>query len=148
MVTCVCECFFCSSRRLHTSVALVTGVQTCALPICQLPADAEVYLGGAATLYILALALFSVGTGTGSILCERLSARTVEIGLVPLGAFGMTAFLLDLALARPEMAMASGLDVAGFLQQPGAWRTVVDLLGIGLFKIGRASCRERVCLFG
>ncbi|MGQ4661122.1 MFS transporter [Lysobacter sp. F6437] len=99
----------------------------------QLPAYAEVYLGGSATLYIFALALFSVGTGTGSMLCERLSARTVEIGLVPLGAFGMTAFLLDLALARPGIATATGLDVPGFLQQPGAWRTVVDLLGIGLF---------------
>src|SRR3546814_4918775 len=27
--------FFFSSRRRHTSCALVTGVQTCALPICQ-----------------------------------------------------------------------------------------------------------------
>src|SRR3546814_6686099 len=26
-------CFFCSSRRRHTICALVTGVQTCALPI-------------------------------------------------------------------------------------------------------------------
>src|SRR3546814_8844424 len=26
--------FFCSSRRRHTGCALVTGVQTCALPIC------------------------------------------------------------------------------------------------------------------
>src|SRR3546814_2788422 len=30
---CVCLCFFLSSRRRHTSCALVTGVQTCALPI-------------------------------------------------------------------------------------------------------------------
>src|SRR3546814_9167383 len=27
-------CFFVSSRRRHTRRALVTGVQTCALPIC------------------------------------------------------------------------------------------------------------------
>src|SRR3546814_10002536 len=27
------RCFFCSSRRRHTRCALVTGVQTCALPI-------------------------------------------------------------------------------------------------------------------
>src|SRR3546814_3956742 len=36
LVTCVCYavlCFF-SSRRRHTICALVTGVQTCALPIC------------------------------------------------------------------------------------------------------------------
>src|SRR3546814_18260443 len=29
--------FFFSSRRRHTRCALVTGVQTCALPICRLP---------------------------------------------------------------------------------------------------------------
>src|SRR3546814_6904239 len=32
MIHCVC-CFFFSSRRRHTRCALVTGVQTCALPI-------------------------------------------------------------------------------------------------------------------
>src|SRR3546814_4090249 len=29
-----CDVFFFSSRRRHTRCALVTGVQTCALPIC------------------------------------------------------------------------------------------------------------------
>src|SRR3546814_8550334 len=29
----LCHCFFLSRRRRHTSCALVTGVQTCALPI-------------------------------------------------------------------------------------------------------------------
>ena len=99
----------------------------------QLPTYAEANLGGAATLYIFALALFSVGTGVGSMLCEKLSARTVEIGLVPLGAFGMSAFMLDLYFARSGAATAAGLDVAGFLAQPGSWRIVVDLTGIGLF---------------
>src|SRR3546814_5647104 len=32
LIVCVC-CFFFSSRRRHTRCALVTGVQTCALPI-------------------------------------------------------------------------------------------------------------------
>jgi 1-acyl-sn-glycerol-3-phosphate acyltransferase len=99
----------------------------------QLPTYAEVNLGGTATLYIFALALFSIGTGAGSMLCEKLSARTVEIGLVPLGAFGISAFMLDLYFARSGAAVAHGLDVAGFLQQPGSWRIAVDLTGIGLF---------------
>src|SRR3546814_7325934 len=30
----ILTCFFFSSRRRHTRCALVTGVQTCALPIC------------------------------------------------------------------------------------------------------------------
>lgn len=99
-----------------------------------LPVWAERNLGGLADsslLYIFALALFSIGTGTGSLLCEKLSGRTVEIGLVPLGAFGMSAFLLDLYFARPGSAPVGGLDVAGFLAQPGSTRIIIDLLGIG-----------------
>ena len=99
----------------------------------QLPTYAVVNLGGGDTLYIFALALFSLGTGVGSLLCEKLSGRIVEIGLVPLGAFGMSAFLLDLYFARSGVVSVSALDVAGFLQQPGSWRIVIDLLGIGLF---------------
>jgi len=99
----------------------------------QLPTYAVVNLGGNEVLYIFALALFSLGTGTGSLLCEKLSGRIVEIGLVPLGAFGMSAFLLDLYFARNGVAMVTGLDVAGFVQQPGSWRIIIDLLGVGLF---------------
>src|SRR3546814_2150957 len=43
--------FFFSSRRRHTRCALVTGVQTCALPISTLAHDAlanPTHLGGAA----------------------------------------------------------------------------------------------------
>src|SRR3546814_7313904 len=43
LVLSVCVCFvyfFFSSRRRHTRCALVTGVQTCALPICSELEDA------------------------------------------------------------------------------------------------------------
>src|SRR3546814_6022988 len=40
-------CFFFSSRRLHTSCALVTGVQTCSLPISTNPiASCFAWTGG------------------------------------------------------------------------------------------------------
>ena len=94
---------------------------------------AQVNLGGTASLYLLPLALFSVGTGIGSLLCEKLSARTVEIGLVPLGAFGMSAFLLDLYFARPDAAVATGLSLAEFVRAPGSLRIMIDFTGIGLF---------------
>jgi 1-acyl-sn-glycerol-3-phosphate acyltransferase len=99
----------------------------------QLPTYAIKHLGGDETLYIFALALFSVGTGVGSLLCEKLSQRTVEIGLVPFGALGMTVFCIDLYFARPGDAAASGLGIAAFLQQPGSWRICADLTLIGLF---------------
>ena len=52
---------------------------------------------------------------------------------MPLGAFGISCVLLDLYFARSGPAPLAGLDIAGFLQQPGSWRIVMDLTGIGLF---------------
>lgn len=99
----------------------------------QLPVYAQANLGGTQNLYIFALALFSVGVGIGSMSCEKLSGRTVEIGLVPLGAFGVSAFLLDLYFARPGQALAHGLSLKQFIDAPGSWRIMLDLTGIGLF---------------
>ena len=96
----------------------------------QLANYAEVQLGAAEgnlTIYLLCLALFSIGTGIGSLLCEKLSARTVEIGLVPLGALGMTVFCIDLYFARNGLAPRTGLNLAGFLPQPGSSRIIADL---------------------
>lgn len=99
----------------------------------QLPNYARLHLGGAEALNLMALALFSVGVGVGSLLCEKLSARTVEIGLVPLGALGITAFLADLYFARPGLAALSGLGFAQFATQPGSLRIMADLTLIGAF---------------
>ncbi|KAA2284343.1 MFS transporter [Arenimonas fontis] len=98
----------------------------------QLPTYAERFLGGGQTLYLFCFVLFSVGTGVGSLLCEKLSRRTVEIGLVPLGAIGMTVFCVDLYFAQPQAATQAGLTVREFVAG-GNWRVVMDLTGIGLF---------------
>lgn len=101
----------------------------------QLPTYAELHLGGVANdtaLYIFALALFSIGLGAGSLLCEKLSGRSVEIGLVPVGAIGITAFLLDLYFARPGAPPTTGLTIAQFLGDWAGWRIVIDLTGIGM----------------
>ncbi len=99
----------------------------------QLPTYARINLGGDETLYLFAFVLFSIGTGVGSLLCEKLSGRTVEIGLVPLGAFGMSAFLFDLYFARTGAAPATGLGVREFLEGPGGWRIAMDLTAVGIF---------------
>src|SRR3546814_7896151 len=44
--------FFFSSRRRHTRCALVTGVQTCALPIYARAIEIEIEQGGAALIRI------------------------------------------------------------------------------------------------
>ncbi|SFN32081.1 MFS transporter [Dokdonella immobilis] len=99
----------------------------------QLPAYTQTFLGGGEGVLNLTLALFSVGVGIGSLLCERLSGHKVEIGLVPFGSIGMTVFAVDLFFARPVAASAHGLTVMGFLGAAGSPRIVIDLLLIGLF---------------
>jgi hypothetical protein len=42
------------------------------------------------------LVFFSIGIGVGSILCERLSFKRTELGLVPIGSLGISLFALDL----------------------------------------------------
>ncbi|MCA3182430.1 MFS transporter [Cupriavidus sp.] len=91
-------------------------------------------LGGDQNVVTLLLAVFSVGIGIGSLLCERLSGRHVEIGLVPFGSIGMTVFAVDLYFATHGQATGATLSgVGGFLAQPGHWRVLVDLFCVAMF---------------
>ncbi len=105
----------------------------------QLPNYSRAHLGGDASVTALVLALFAIGLGAGALLCERLSGHKVEIGLVPLGALGMTVFGVALFFADPMTASGSQLGWLTLLQQPGIW-CVVLLLGLtglsaGLFVV-------------
>ena len=101
--------------------------------IAQLPNYTRATLGGDGSVNTLVLTLFSIGTGVGALLCERLSGRRVEIGLVPLGAFGLTVFGVDLYFARHGVAAVHGLDWLAFLRGAGSWRVALDLTLIGVF---------------
>ncbi|TAL84962.1 MAG: MFS transporter [Rhodanobacter sp.] len=101
--------------------------------IAQLPVYTREILGGDGSVNTLVLTLFSIGTGLGALLCERMSGKRVEIGLVPLGAFGLTVFGVDLYFARHGMAAVRGLDWLAFLQGAGNWRIAFDLTLIGMF---------------
>jgi 1-acyl-sn-glycerol-3-phosphate acyltransferase len=57
----------------------------------------------------------------------------VEIGLVPMGAFGLTVFAIDLYFARPAVVAGASLSWDAFLSVPGAWRAAMDLTLIGAF---------------
>ena len=98
-------------------------------------------LHGDESVVTLLLAVFSIGIGLGALMCERLSGRKVEIGLVPFGSIGMTLFAVDLWLASKGFvapgaaAMAVAPDAAtrqwsgaqSFMAHPAHWRVMADL---------------------
>jgi len=98
--------------------------------LSQFPSFAKDVLGGDTQVASLLLVVFSVGIAVGSLLCETLSRRHVEIGLTPIGAIGMSVFAFDLYLATKGMQHPSGealSGVAAFVQQPSHWRVMADL---------------------
>jgi hypothetical protein len=105
-----------------------------ALFLAQFPGLGHDVLGGNEHVVTLLLALFSIGIGTGCLLCERLSGGAIELGLVPFGAIGLTVFALDLAWASASAAgPPNGLDVGAFLASWRHWRVAADLVLIGTF---------------
>ncbi len=101
--------------------------------LTQLPNFAKNVLGGDEHVVTLLLALFSVGIGIGSLLCERLSGRKVELGLVPFGSIGLSLFAVDLWFATRLMQPTEVAGVGAFLSQAANWRVLADLVLIGLF---------------
>ena len=82
------------------------------------PAFAKEVLHGNEQVASLLLVVFSLGIATGSLLCETLSRRHVEIGLVPLGALGMSVFAVDLYFASRGLPPSATLTITQFIAQP------------------------------
>ncbi len=101
--------------------------------LANFPAFAKEVLHGNAQVASFLLVVFSVGIGVGSLLCEKLSHRHVEIGLVPVGAIGMTVFAVDLYFATHRLPVHAEVGLAAFVANPAHWRLLVDLLLVSLF---------------
>jgi 1-acyl-sn-glycerol-3-phosphate acyltransferase len=101
--------------------------------LSQFPSFAKEVLHGDERVASLLLVVFSIGIGIGSLLCEMLSKRHVEIGLVPLGAIGMSVFSIDLYFASRGLPPASNLGIGEFVRQSAHWRVMADLGLLSLF---------------
>ena len=101
--------------------------------LSQFPSLAKEVLHGNEQVASLLLVVFSIGIGTGSLLCEVLSRRHVEIGLVPLGAIGMSVFSIDLYFAARGLPSSGVMGLGSFLAQSAHWRVMADLALLSLF---------------
>src|SRR6185436_488854 len=101
--------------------------------LSQFPNYSKEVIGGNEQIVTLFLTCFSFGVGIGSAMCERLSGHKVEMGLVPLGAIGLTLFAIDIFFATPAIKGEQVIGALAFLQTFAGWRIAADLFLLGLF---------------
>jgi 1-acyl-sn-glycerol-3-phosphate acyltransferase len=100
--------------------------------ITQLPNYVRYELGGNEQVYILLLAMFSIGIGAGSFLCERMSGRIVEIGLVPIGALGLTLFGADIYFSQSLSIDQALIGPMAFINAGSNLRVMIDIVMLGI----------------
>ena len=124
-------------RRVHSVFLSILGISWFwllgAAYLTQIPNFTREVLRSNEGVVTLLLTMFSVGIGAGSLLCERLSGRKVELGLVPLGSIGLSVFGFDLFLAYEAPPVTELMGVGAFLGSDGSFRVLADLVLIGVF---------------
>ncbi len=101
-----------------------------AMLLAQFPVFARDVLHGAPEIFAILLTAFSLGIGAGSLWCERLSGRQIHLGLVPLGALGLTLFGIDLywTSTAPMPSLLTAKQLIGGAQ----FRVLADCFLLGL----------------
>jgi 1-acyl-sn-glycerol-3-phosphate acyltransferase len=105
-----------------------------ALVLAQFPDFARWTLGGDEHVITLLLTVFSIGVGAGSLVCEKISFGQIELGLVPIGATGLSVFAIDLFLATRGMSVGPSdatVGVTAFLARTSSPRILLDLAALG-----------------
>src|SRR3546814_15079178 len=119
--------FFFSSRRRHTRCALVTGVQTCALPI----------LGGHDIVRQYKAARSRIGLVPQEMAAEMYEKVIATVNFSR-GLFGKRADAAYIEKLLRDLSLWDKRDAKVMELSGGMKRRV---------QIGRASCRERVCQY-
>jgi len=102
-----------------------------AMILAQFPVYARDVLHGTPEVFAVLLTAFSVGIGAGSLMCERLSGGRLHLGLVPIGAFGLSLFGIDLYFA--STATMTAQVSAGSLLLGEQFRILLDCFLLGAF---------------
>jgi len=104
--------------------------------LAQMPNFSRTVLGGNEHVVTLLLTMFSIGIGLGSLLCEKLSGRRVEIGLVPVGALGLAWFGFDLYWVSSQwsvfplmsQSISAALQIPAYLGFDLGWMMQQDFI--------------------
>ena len=101
--------------------------------IAQFAKLTEIHLLGGPSVVPALLALITITIAIGSLTCERLSGKRIEIGLVPVGAFGVSIFGIDLFFAIESITATTQRTLSEFLVADGTIRVFIDMGFTGFF---------------
>ena len=101
--------------------------------LAQIPNLTQDYLAGGTSVVTLILTVFTVAIGTGSLLCERLSGRRIEIGLVPFAAFGISVTGIEVYFSITAIEATGMRHIWAFVAGDGSIRVLFSLLLTGIF---------------
>lgn len=99
--------------------------------LTQFPNFTKIYLNGTESAVSFLLALFSVGIAVGSMACNWLSNHRIEVGIVPIGALGITIFGFLMATSIPTV-LPRFHTFAEFVSYDAFWPLFFYLLMIGV----------------
>lgn len=100
--------------------------------LTQLPLWVDVIIGGDGGVVSFLLAAFAIGIGLGSLLCARLSAGRLEVGLIPLGALLIALGGFDFAHHSPLGGDETLRGLGELVGEPRLWWMFADLVLIGI----------------
>lgn len=103
--------------------------------LAQFPNLAKHVLHGSERDFISLLSIFSVGVGGGSVWCEKLSKGKQELGLVMLGAAGMSVFAWDFASVTGDIQQQLLAHPGLTLHTLPGWSVFRMLLDVALLGI-------------
>lgn len=86
-----------------------------------------------ASIVTLFLTLFSLGIGLGSYICSKLLNGVIKSTHVPIAAFGISIFTIDLYFASQNIIyfnLPALLSFQNFIHMPASWRIIFDILCI------------------
>ena len=101
--------------------------------LAQIPLLVPDFLAGGPRVVTVILIWFTIAIAIGALLCEAMSGKRVEIGLVPIGAIGVSVFGIDLYSAIAAVQGEGERGALEFLRGEGTARLLFDLGMMGVF---------------
>jgi 1-acyl-sn-glycerol-3-phosphate acyltransferase len=105
--------------------------------LAQLPNFVKHFMNGSEHLITLLLAVFTVSIALGSLLCSSLTKGVNDLGLVPIGAIGMSVFLVFLSFVDFSVfQLMSASEIGLYFDYPvqvATWTVLLSMFLIGVF---------------